>query len=259
MLPPGRGPASLSTSPSRGQPPPDDHRRIHGPSSAPTPQVLHRGSSPLGHPPSNSPPLRPAPASALGAGGWGGRVPTAALAPRPPLVPRGATVVPIQPSVPRRRGAPPQGPKLHRPSRGSSPLQQPSARCLPVPVVTHGPAWRLPVPGRVWGHARHARSGRPQACRLPAPPPGPPLAPHLIRCVHGGATPPTTSLSVAPNGSIPLAPRLPPWPLASFASPAAPPPSPGARPTAGGSPGTTSRPPTRKPLGGADADVAAAA
>jgi len=244
--PPGPGSCSpvhlslLGSTPSRRV-----NKHVHGPSSAPPPPravpAHHPRTVPplaihphCGHPPRDRPWRwgrgrerscthgRPSPAPAPGAMRRHARLNSAVCTAAP-------------------RGAAP-GPRTPPPRAAAAPRC--SSRCLPVPAATPDTAWRLPVPGRVWGHARHARSGRPQACRQPAPSPGPPLAPHPIRCVHGGVTPPTTSLSVGPDRAIPSAPRLPPWPLASFASPAAPPPSLGARPTAGGSPGATSRPPT---------------
>ena len=91
MLPPGRGPAPQSTSPSRGQPPPDESTSTYTgpprPSLPPgrSPRVTPARSLPSQFTPTAATPL----ATALGVGGGGGsgRVPTAALAPRPPLAP----------------------------------------------------------------------------------------------------------------------------------------------------------------------------
>jgi len=122
------------------------NRRIHGPSSAPPPgpppRAVPARSLPLQFTTfAANPHVRP----------WRRE---AAVAPRPPQprprpwrheAPRPSQIPPLEP---RRREAPRQRPKIHRLRRCSSPLRHPSPVLSP-PVVTHGLAWWLPVPGRV--------------------------------------------------------------------------------------------------------------
>jgi len=169
MLPPGRGPAPQSISPSRGQPPPDESTSTYtGPPRPPLPLGRSPRATPARYLPSQFTPTAATPlatAPGVGGGGGSGRVPTAALAPRPPPAPWGATLASIQPSVPRRQGAPPQDPELHPPE----PRQLPAAAAgvSPSPQPRPTPRGGSPSPAACGGMPdTHGRAGlRPVGCR----------------------------------------------------------------------------------------------